>query len=264
LAKRPAADRATMPGIGTRRAEIIVAGAMVFAELLTRCKLPSFRYSSLGLRDGVLTQMAADYDRHTSFQRRIESQRRDALVTLGKHYQADLKFAERVRDLTLKLFAGLKKVHQLPAEYEEWLAAAAMLHEIGAYVNRAGRRRHTYYIISHSEIFGYTVHQRQVIAAIARYVGKSRPTPDARPMRPLSLEERQSVPKAVVLLRLARALQQSRRGVVTDMGVRVQAETVSLHLTTKGGSADLELWALNKERPYFRAVFGRELFAAVS
>jgi exopolyphosphatase/guanosine-5'-triphosphate,3'-diphosphate pyrophosphatase len=264
LAKLTAAERATMPGIGTRRAEIIVAGAMVFAELLTRFKLPSFRYSSLGLRDGVLTQMAADYDRHTSFQRRIESQRRDALLTLGKHYEADLQFAERVRDLALKLFGGLKKVHQLPAEYAEWLVAAAMLHEVGAYVNRAGRRRHTYYIISHSEIFGYTVHQRQVIAAIARYVGKSRPAPDARPMRPLAAEEKLLVPKAVVLLRLARALQQSRRGVVTDLGVKVQAETVSLQLVTKRGSADLELWALNKERPYFRSVFGRELFAAVS
>jgi exopolyphosphatase/guanosine-5'-triphosphate,3'-diphosphate pyrophosphatase len=264
LAKRTAAARATMPGIGTRRAEIIVAGAMVFSELLTRFKLPSFRYSSLGLRDGVLTQMAADYDRHTSFQKRIASQRRDALVTLARHYEADLKFAERVRDLALKLFIGLKKVHQLPAEYEEWLAAAAMLHEVGSYVNRAGRRRHTYYIISHSEIFGYTVHQRQLIAAIARYVGKSRSSPDARPMRPLGAEEKQFVPKAVVLLRLARALQQSRRGVITDLGVKVQAETVSLQLVTKGGSADLELWALNKERPYFRAVFGRELFAAVS
>lgn len=264
LAKRTAAGRATMPGIGTRRAEIIVAGAVVFAELLTRLKLPSFRYSSLGLRDGILTQMAADYDRHTSFQKQIESQRRDALVKLGKHYEVDLKFAERVRDLAVKLFAGLKKVHQLPPEYEEWLVAAAMLHELGAYVNRAGRRRHTYYIISHSEIFGYTVHQRQIIAAIARYVGKSRPSPDARPMRPLTAEEKQFVPKAVMLLRLARALQQSRRGVVTDVSVRVQAETVSLQLTAKQSGADLELWALNKERPYFRAVFGRELFAAVS
>ena len=263
LAKTTAAQRATLRGIGTRRAEIIIAGTMVFAELLTRYQLPSFRYSALGLRDGVLTQMAAEYDRHTTFQKQIESQRRDSLVTLGKHYQVDQKFAERVRELAVKLFAALKKVHQLPPEYEEWLSAAAMLHEVGAYVNRSGRRRHTYYIISHSEIFGYAVHQRQIIAAIARYVGRSRLTPEARPLRPLTPEEIQHVTKTVMLLRLARALQQSRRGVVTDINVRVQAETVSLQLITREG-ADLELWALNKERAYFRAVFGRELFAAAS
>ncbi len=264
LARLTTAQRGRMPGIGTRRAEIIVAGAMVFAGLLSRFDLPSFRFSPLGLRDGVLTQMAADYDRHTSFQKHIASQRRDALLAMGRHYEVDLKFAERVRDTALQLFRGLQNVHQLPAEYAEWLTAAAMLHETGAYINRAGRRRHTYYIISHSEIFGYTVHQRHVIAAIARYVGKSHPSPEARPMRPLSPEEKRLVPKATMLLRLARALEQGRRGAVTNVRVRVQSDRVTLHLTVKKSGADLELWALEKERAYFRGLFGRELFAAVS
>ncbi len=264
LAKSNIARRATLRGIGTRRAEIIVAGAMVFAELLTRFELPSFRYSPLGLRDGVLAQMAAEYDRNTGFHKQIESQRGDALLTLGKRFKVDIRFAERVRDLTVKLFAALKKVHQLPREYQDWLVAAAMLHELGTYINRAGRRRHTYYIISHSEIFGYTVHQRQLIAAIARYLGRSHPTPPARPMHPLTTEERTLVPRAVMLLRLARALEQSRRGAVTDVKVRVQDECVTLHLATKHGAADLELWALGKERSYFRDVFGRTLSATLS
>jgi exopolyphosphatase/guanosine-5'-triphosphate,3'-diphosphate pyrophosphatase len=264
LAKRTTAQRATMRGIGTRRAEIIVAGATVFAELLTRLKVPSFRYSALGLRDGLLTQMAADYDRHTSFQRHIETQRRDALLGMCKHYEVDTKFALRIRDLALQLFHGLHKLHQLPPDYEHWITAAAVLHEIGSFINRAGRRRHTYYIISHSEIFGYTVHQRHLIAAIARYVGKSYPTPEARPMRPLTEDEKTLVPKAVVLLRLARALEQSRTGAVTDVQVRVQAERVIVQLKTKRTGADLELWALEKERAYFRNVFGRELTVALS
>lgn len=264
LAERTTVERAMMRGIGTKRAEIIVAGATVFVELLTRFKLTNFRYSSLGLRDGVLTQMAADYDRRTSFQRQIETQRRDALLAMCRHYEADVKFAERVRELALNLFHGLQKLHQLPPDYEQWLTAAAMLHEVGSFINRAGRRRHTFYIISHSEIFGYTVHQRYLIAAIARYVGKSRPAPDARPMRPLGDEETIYVPKAVVLLRLARALEQSRTGAVKSVKVRLQAERVQLQLEAKRTGADLEMWALDKERDYFRTVFGRELVAALS
>lgn len=58
-------SRRKLPGVGPRRAEIIVAGAAVFGELLTRCDLDGFRYSPLGLRDGLLAQMAADYDRGT-------------------------------------------------------------------------------------------------------------------------------------------------------------------------------------------------------
>ena len=52
-------ERAKVPGIGPRRAEIIIAGAWVFAELMQRCNLPAFQYSPLGLRDGVLAQMLA-------------------------------------------------------------------------------------------------------------------------------------------------------------------------------------------------------------
>ncbi len=57
LAKMTNEQRAAVPGIGPRRSEIIVGGAEVYAALLTRMKLKGFRYSGLGLRDGMLAQM---------------------------------------------------------------------------------------------------------------------------------------------------------------------------------------------------------------
>src|SRR6201984_1285645 len=42
LARLPLAQRRNVPGIGVRRAEIVIAGAAVFAELLERCKLSGF------------------------------------------------------------------------------------------------------------------------------------------------------------------------------------------------------------------------------
>jgi exopolyphosphatase/guanosine-5'-triphosphate,3'-diphosphate pyrophosphatase len=264
LAKLTQLQRAAIPGIGTRRAEIIVAGAMVYSELLTRLDLPSFHYSPLGLCDGVLAQMSADYDGGTPFRRYIDAERRNALVNTATHYGADLKFAGQVRDLALKLFDGMKSVHRLPNEYREWLAAAAMLHEVGSFVNRSGRRRHAYYIVCHSEIFGYTVHQRHLIAALVRYVGRSQPSPDSRPLRPLAPAERERVPKAVLLLRLARALNLGRRGAIKDARVLVRRERVAIKLTAGASGADLEMWAFQKERGYFRTVFGRELLATLS
>ena len=183
MSRRNLAQRRSLPGIGPRRAEIIIAGAMVFAELMHLCNLRSFRYLPLGLRDGLLAQMMADYNASTAMKEQVESERHDALLSAAKHYGADLPFAQRIRDLTLELFRRLQSVHQLPPEYADWLEAAAMLHEVGAYINRSGRRRHTYYVISNSEIFGYTPLQRRIIAAIARFVGKSLPSPSNRVMR---------------------------------------------------------------------------------
>src|SRR5271165_2306188 len=263
LSRRNLAQRRAMPGIGPRRAEIIVAGAMVFGELMELCKLRSFRYLPLGLRDGLLAQMMADYDASTAVRERVESERHDALIAAAKHYGADLQFAQRIRDLELELFRRLQSVHQLPPEYADWLEAAAMLHEVGAFINRSGRRRHTYYVISNSEIFGYTPVQRRIIAAIARYVGKSLPSPSDRVIRLLPGADRSNVPKAVALLRLARALDQGRRAAVGELKVRVHQDgRVRLMLKARSHEGiDLELWAVEQEKNYFETVFGRELLA---
>jgi exopolyphosphatase / guanosine-5'-triphosphate,3'-diphosphate pyrophosphatase len=256
-------QRRKVPGIGPRRAEIISAGAVVYAELLERCHLPGFRYSALGLRDGILAQMAADYDRSTRSGRAIESERWESIKRAVNHYRVDLNHALHVRDSALLLFSALKSVHQLPAQYREWLSAAAMLYEVGDYVNRNGHHRHTYYIIANSEILGYTPQERRIIGSIARYLGKSRPTPGDGPMSGLNPEEQENVEKASVLLRIARALNMGRSQSVGKVGVSARNGRVAMKLTPRGkASVDLEVWSIEKDRSYFREVFGRELSVA--
>jgi exopolyphosphatase/guanosine-5'-triphosphate,3'-diphosphate pyrophosphatase len=260
LQKMPIAERRSLPGVGPRRAEIIVAGAVVFSHILEQCRLRRFRYSPLGLRDGLLAQMAADYDRHTRQRRQIESERLDAILAMGKNYKSDLKYALRVRAAANQLFSALRQIHGLPPEYEEWISAAAMLHEIGIYVNRYGWHRHTHYVIANSEIFGYTAYERQLIAAIARYLGNSVPAAGDRIVRGLRQADRVCLPKAVLLLRLARAVNQSRTRPAAKITVRQKKNTIGIVLHSRARAhSELELWALAKERAYFREVFGREL-----
>ena len=116
---------------------------------------------------------------------------------------------------------ALKSLHRLPPEYEEWISAAAMLYEVGDYVNRNGRHRHAYYIIAHSEILGYTPEQRRIIAATARYLGKSRPAPGDAFMKILPPADRESCARRHSLLRLARALNLGRSGAVRGAQVRL-------------------------------------------
>jgi exopolyphosphatase/guanosine-5'-triphosphate,3'-diphosphate pyrophosphatase len=265
LDRMPIAERQKLPGVGPRRAEIIVAGAAVYAEILERCQLSGFRYSALGLRDGLLAQMAAEYDRSTRSGKQIESERWDSIRIAVQHYRVDMAHAMQVRQAAMDLFTALRSVHRLPPEYREWLSAAAMLYEVGDYVNRNGRHRHTYYVISNSEILGYTPQERRKIAAIARYLGKSLPTPGDAPMKVLPPADREFVRKTSLLLRLARALNLGRSGAVHRTRIRVRNGAVSLALVPKPRtSVDLELWAVEKERNYFREVLGRELSAAAA
>jgi len=252
-------ERRAMPGIGPRRAEIIVAGAAVYAELLTRLGLTSYRYLPLGLRDGVLAQMLSEYDHGTRAGRQVEIERENSLVELGRKYGVEKKFSIRVRGIALQLFQRLKRIHGLPPEYESLIGAAAMLQETGSYINRTGRHRHSYYLIAHSEIFGFNTQQRAIVAAITRYMGRSRPRLEHRVIRILPELDRYYVARAVAILRLALALDQSRAGVVKDLGIRVGATKVQITLQTKRGTGELEVWAVEKEAGYFRTVFGKDL-----
>ena len=76
--------------------------------------------------------------------------------------------------------------------------------------------------------------------------------------------EHKHVERAVVLLRLAVALNQDRASDVLDVVARVYPKRVYLELQPGRTGAELELWSLRKEADYFREVFERELFATLA
>lgn len=263
LTKMKNATRSGIAGIGPRRSEIIVAGAHVFAELLDHFALPGLRYSEMGLRDGILAQMLAESDTRTSAHQQYERDRWQAVLEVCRRYRVDLKQAEPVRAHAAQLFRDLAAVHELPPEYRTWLEAAAMMRDLGKFMNYQGHHRHAQYIIANSEIFGFTPAQRLITSAIARYIGKSRPEPQGRTMRQVPAEEHERIRRAVVLLRLAVALNQDRASDVLRVRARVYPRRVLLELLPGRTGAELELWSLRKEAAYFREVFRRELLATL-
>jgi exopolyphosphatase/guanosine-5'-triphosphate,3'-diphosphate pyrophosphatase len=236
----------------------------VYASLLERYELKGFRYSPLGLRDGMLGQMLGETDLRASVHQKLESERWAGVLEVCRRYGIDQKKAEPVRAHVLQLFDALQAVHELPPGYRLWLGAAAMMQDVGKFMNHQGHNRHTQYIIANSEIFGFSPEQRAVVSAIARYQGKTRPEAMDRPMRVLTVEEHARVTRAVVLLRLANALNQDRASAVLKMRVLMYPKRVVLELVPGRGGAELEAWALKKESAYFREVFRRELFVEVA
>jgi len=236
----------------------------VYASLMERMGLKSFRYSALGLRDGMLAQMLAEADLRTSVHQKMESERWSGVLEVCKRYGIEQRKVEPVRGHVAQLFDELARVHELPEEYRLWLEAAAMMNEVGKFMNHQGHNRHTQYIIANSEIFGFSPEQRLVVSAIARYLGKTRPAPMDRLMRTIPASEQGHVVRALVLLRLAVALNQDRASAVVRMRTKVYPKRVVLELVPGRGGAELEAWSLRKEAAYFREVFRRELLVEVA
>ena len=264
LLKMSNPERSAVPGIGPRRSEIIVGGACVYAALLERFAFKGFRYSPLGLRDGILAQMLGEADLRAEVHARIESERWAGVLEVCKRYGIDMKKAEPVRAHVVQLFDALQKLHNLPPDYRLWVQAAAMMQDVGKFMNHQGHHRHTQYILANSEIFGFSPEQRLIVSAIARYLGKSRPDALDRPLRQLPPEEHTRITMAIVLLRLAVALNQDRASAVVGLKTTVYPRRVVLDILPGRGGAELEGWAVKKEAPYFREVFRRELFVEVA
>ncbi len=264
LAKLSLPEREAVPGIGPRRAEIIIPGAEVFRELLESFGLAGFRYSALGLRDGILAQMLAEQDARAMAHKEFEQERWESVLATARRYGVDPRQADPVRAHAVQLFHDLRTMHDLPPEYETWLRAAAMLRDTGKFINHQGHHRHTQYIVSSSEIYGYTQLQRTLVSAIARYLGKSRPQPGDRALRNIPADQHKHVHSAVVLLRLAVALNQDRASDVLRVAAKIYPKRVYLELKPGRTGAELELWSLRKEADYFREVFGRELLPVLT
>lgn len=263
LVKMRDEQRAAIPGIGPRRSEIIVGGALVYGHLMERFGFKSFRYSALGLRDGMLAQMLGDVDLRASVHQKIESERWAGVLEVCRRYGIEQRQVEPVRQHVVELFKALTPVHDLPEEYRFWLESAAMMQDVGKFMNHQGHHRHTQYIIANSEIFGFSPEQRAIVSALARYLGKTIPHAMDRVMRTIPIEEHTNVIRGIVLLRLAVALNQDRASAIVRIRIHVYPKRVVLELVPGRGGAELEAWSVKKEAAYFREVFRRELFVEV-
>ena len=83
-------------------------------------------------------------------------------------------------------------------------------------------------------------------------------------MKVVAVEEHANVIRAIVLLRMAVALNQDRVSDALRLQTKVYPRNVLLQLKAGRGGAELELWSLRKEAAYFREVFRRELLVELA
>ena len=127
----------------------------VFAELMESFSLSGFRYSPLGLRDGILAQMlAAQDDRaaaHRQFEMSAGSRDRDG-ATLWRGYAAK---QNRCVHMSCSCFAISGRFTGFPPEYEDWLSAAASVTRHWKVHQPSGASSAHAILVSMSEIYGY-------------------------------------------------------------------------------------------------------------
>ena len=236
-----------------RRADIIVAGAVILEALALHLNLESVTAVDRGLRDGILVDLM----------RRRSSSKSDSWVmvaaeALGRRFQFDEAHGRQAARISLALFDALRSSYDLPLASRSFLEVAALLHDIGNSVSYAKHHRHTYYLINNADIPGLADREREIVACIARFHRRNLPDVGHPDMANLTRNEAQLVRKLAALLRVADSLDRSHHQPIHAVKVTNGRDGILLHLNVSG-HVDLELWDFEREAKVFKEVFGHKL-----
>lgn len=256
-----AASRQRITGIGPRRAEIIVPGVAVLLRLLEGFRMPALFYSAAGVRDGIIADLATrGMERGLS---QLAVDQRAVVEELTEHYGIAIRHARRVARLANDLFLGFQNLHRLPPHYGGLLEAAAYLHDAGHYVSDTRHHKHSYYLVANSDLPGFTVTERELIANLCRYHRKALPTPEHANLHLLSAEDRRAVTLLNPLLRLADSLDRSHDQRIRSVECRQREGDFLITLKVPPeADIDLEIWAAERLTDVFRQVYGKPIVIA--
>jgi exopolyphosphatase / guanosine-5'-triphosphate,3'-diphosphate pyrophosphatase len=155
-------------------------------------------------------------------------------------------------------------LHPWGDEERTLLWAAAILHNCGHHVGHSSHHKHSYYLIRHAELLGFTEMEIETIANLARYHRKNPPKKRHETYRNLtSKRHRKIVDQLHSLLRLAVALDRRQIGAIQSIECHLDAMQRDFQMLIKpsqsGDPCSLELWSLDFKKGDFEAEYGVKL-----
>jgi exopolyphosphatase/guanosine-5'-triphosphate,3'-diphosphate pyrophosphatase len=255
-------ERSLFPGMSDKRAEIILAGAMILQEAMTMLGIDQIAICERALREGMIVDWMLAHGLIEDHLRYQSSVRQRSIIRIAQKYQVNLNHSDRVATFALDLFDQTRdSLHTWGGEERELLWAAAILHNCGHHVNHSAHHKHSYYLIRHGDLLGYTETEIETIANLARYHRKSPPKKKHESYRNLlSKRHRKVVDQLSALLRVAVALDRRQIGAVSSIYCDYQPTSRELHLWIRArdpqDTCDLEIWSLNLKKPALEAEYG--------
>jgi len=177
---------------------------------------------------------------------------------VAKKYDPDPTHFNQVTVLALSLFDELSWLHCLNSQDRELLEYAAMLHDIGWYINQEDHSIHSMEMILSDSDLPFNNSTRLMVANIARYHNKGKPNKTDEKYALLIPEEAHKVDELSAILRVADGLDASHNRVVKSLKARAIEDSIILECLTDNDYR-MEEDAIRKKRKLFKKVFGKPL-----
>jgi exopolyphosphatase / guanosine-5'-triphosphate,3'-diphosphate pyrophosphatase len=262
LLERDVRERMKSYGIRRDRADVLGVAAITFLTLGRYLNIRNFSLPSVGLREGLLQEIAREAFSRTE-PHRYNAAARQLLVgtrSLARRFQKDQTHAEHVRELSVLLFDQLQPVHHLPAQSRVLLEAGALLHDTGHMISHRGHHKHGEYLVLNGDIPGMEGRDRAIVAGLVRYHNrKSDPAGHHVAYSSLNNSDKRIARRLSAILRIAEALDHSHRQRVTQLRAAFQRAAVGLQITARGDATE-DLVDANRSAELFEKEFHVRLY----
>jgi exopolyphosphatase/guanosine-5'-triphosphate,3'-diphosphate pyrophosphatase len=255
--------RLRLPGLDSRRADLIVAGAVLLDTVVRLLDAREITLCDLALREGLILDFIDRNRKRIATAERYPDIRRRSVVELGERCRWHRDHSEHVARLALSLFDQTRGAHQVGDRAREWLEYAALLHDVGGHISYVNHHKHSYYLIRHGGLRGFEPEEVEAIALMAQYHRRGRSKKSNRSVSSLPPEARRAVRVGSAMLRMAESLDRSHGQVVAQVELQPAGDRYRLVLRAHG-PAELERWAAARYAAPLEKLLGKTVtFEAV-
>jgi len=254
LHNMPLEERQRVPGLSSARADIIVGGLAVAAEVAARVEAKELVISGYGIREGILLETArvvpAPADPGEARERSVRE------LAERTHYEE--QHSKHVQKLALQIFDAIGQRLGCTADDRKLLSDAALLHDIGYHISYDKHNKHSYHLIEHAELLGMTPPEQIVVANIARYHRGAEPKKKHVNYGGLDKGMRETIKKLAGILRVADGFDRGHANAVGEIKVRWMERALRLTAVParQSNNLRLELWGAARKSNLLAEVAG--------
>ena len=229
LATMTVAERKNSARLTAQRAEIIVAGGLVLEGVMRALDIKTLTTCEWALREGVIIDRLRDWEAQSRPPMPdIADQKLRGVHAVGRRFGYEEAHSHQVARLAETIFDALAPGSNLTRHQRLLLSAASLLHDVGYHIAHESHHKHSFYLIEHSELTGFSESERAVIANIARYHKGSLPKDHHPNYAVLSHSDRLTVSRLAGILRLADALDRRHDNRVKDVTCKRAGDVVHI------------------------------------
>jgi exopolyphosphatase/guanosine-5'-triphosphate,3'-diphosphate pyrophosphatase len=249
-------ERREVPGLNPERADIIVAGVAVAAEVLRRLESRELVVSRYGIREGLLLEAARVVPTIAD----PGDARARSVGDFAQRCHAEEPHSPHVQMLALALFDALGERLGCNRDDRAALSDAALLHDAGYHISYERHHKHSYHLVLHADLLGMPPSEQVVVANVSRYHRGSEPRRRHRNFGMLDKTLRRRIRRLSAILRVADGLDRGHVSAVAGVKVRWTQRAIRITPVPASprprGAMRLEMWGAHRKSGLLAKVAG--------